>query len=136
VLFLTGHGEVRDGVRAIQAGAVDFLTKPVDAATLLDAVSRALARDASARAEQGELAALRARFARLTPRELEVCLLIPTGLTSKEIGVRLGAAEKTVKVHRGRVMRKLGVGSVAELTRLVDHLGDLGGPPVAGDPEA
>ncbi|KYG03040.1 LuxR family transcriptional regulator [Sorangium cellulosum] len=122
IVFLTGHGDVSSSVRAMKAGAVDFLTKPCDDTDLLAAVERAIARDAEARAARGEQQALRTRFEALTPREREVCLRVAQGLLNKQIAEELGAAEKTIKVHRGRVMEKLGVESVAELVRLVDRL--------------
>ncbi|WP_437940541.1 response regulator transcription factor [Sorangium sp. So ce341] len=122
VVFLTGHGDVSSSVRAMKAGAIDFLTKPCDDTDLLAAVERAIARDAGARAARGEQQALRTRFEALTPREREVCLRVAQGLLNKQIAEELGAAEKTIKVHRGRVMEKLGVESVAELVRLVDRL--------------
>ncbi|WP_437627223.1 response regulator transcription factor [Sorangium sp. So ce1151] len=122
IVFLTGHGDVPSSVRAMKAGAIDFLTKPCDDTDLLAAVARAIERDARARATLGEQQALRTRFEALTPREREVCLRVAQGLLNKQIADELGAAEKTIKVHRGRVMEKLGVESVAELVRLVDRL--------------
>ncbi|WP_437774737.1 response regulator transcription factor [Sorangium sp. So ce1097] len=122
IVFLTGHGDVPNSVRAMKAGAVDFLTKPCDDTDLLAAVERAIARDAQARAARGEQQTLQTRFEELTPREREVCLRVAQGLLNKQIAEELGAAEKTIKVHRGRVMEKLGVASVAELVRLVDRL--------------
>jgi FixJ family two-component response regulator len=123
IVFLTGHGDVSSSVRAMKAGAIDFLTKPCDDTDLLAAVERALARDAEARAARDEHRAIELRFATLTPREREVCLLVARGLLNKQIAAELGTAEKTVKVHRGRVMTKLGMASLAELVRLVDRLG-------------
>ena len=122
LIFLTGHGDVPSSVRAMKGGAIDFLSKPCDDTDLLAAVERALARDAEERAERAEKETVRARFASLTPREHEVCLLVARGLLNKQIAAELGAAEKTVKVHRGRVMEKLGAESVADLVRLVDRL--------------
>jgi len=122
LVFLTGHGDVPSSVRAMKAGAIDFLSKPCDDTDLLAAVERALARDADARAARAEKEAIRAHFAVLTPREREVCLLVAQGLLNKQIAAELGATEKTIKVHRGRVMAKLGASSVAELVRLVDRL--------------
>jgi len=122
LIFLTGHGDVPSSVRAMKAGAIDFLSKPCDDTDLLAAVERALARDAEARAARAEKEAIRARFDALTPREREVCLLVARGLLNKQIAAELGAAEKTIKVHRGRVMAKLGAESVADLVRLVDRL--------------
>ncbi|WP_438011137.1 response regulator [Sorangium sp. So ce321] len=122
IVFLTGHGDVPSSVRAMKAGAIDFLTKPCDDTDLLAAVARAIERDARGRTALGEQQALRTRFEALTPREREVCLRVAQGLMNKQIADELGAAEKTIKVHRGRVMEKLGVESVAELVRLVDRL--------------
>ncbi|MDI1450971.1 response regulator [Polyangium sp. 6x1] len=121
LVFLTGHGDVPSSVRAMKGGAIDFLSKPCDDTDLLAAVERALARDAEARVVRAEKDAARARFASLTPREREVCLLVARGLLNKQIAAELGTAEKTIKVHRGRVMEKLAVESVADLVRLVDR---------------
>jgi len=122
LVFLTGHGDVPSSVRAMKGGAIDFLTKPCDDTDLLAAVERALERDRQARAGRAEYEAIQARFASLTPREREVCMLVARGLLNKQIGAQLGAAEKTIKVHRARVMEKLGVESVVELVRLVDRV--------------
>ncbi|WP_282420483.1 response regulator [Polyangium sp. 15x6] len=124
LIFLTGHGDVPSSVRAMKGGALDFLSKPCDDTDLLAAVERALARDAEARAARAEKEAVRARFAALTPREHEVALLVAQGLLNKQIAAELGAAEKTIKVHRGRVMEKLGAESLADLVRLVDRIRD------------
>lgn len=117
VIFLTGRGTIPIGVQAMKDGAVDFLTKPVDAAALTAAVSVALARDAEARAEARARADEDRRFARLTTRERQVMRLVVAGRLNKQIAGELGIAEKTAKVHRGRMMRKMGVRSVAELVR-------------------
>jgi FixJ family two-component response regulator len=120
IVFLSGHAEFHAGVRAMKAGAVDFLAKPFTEEELLAAVASGLERDrrtVSARAAREDAAA---RLGRLTPRERQVCDLVATGLLNKQIAAELGTAEKTVKCHRGRVMEKLQVGSVAELVRLVD----------------
>jgi FixJ family two-component response regulator len=122
VVFLTGHGDVSSSVTAMKAGAMDFLVKPVNHGELLAAIQRAVKRDLAARSERDQACALRERFALLTPREREVCDLVVTGLRNKQIADRLGTAEKTVKIHRGQVMHKLGVRSVVELVRLVDRL--------------
>ena len=122
VIFITGHGDVPASVKAMKSGAVDFLLKPFDEQQLLEAISQALAKDAAARAARAETNALRARHAVLTPREREVCALVSQGLPNKQIAQQLGTSEKTIKVHRGRVIEKLRVGSVAELVRLVDRL--------------
>lgn len=124
VIFLTGQGSIPAAVEAMRAGAMDFLSKPVEAAVLLAAIQVALARDAETRAREGADAQLRARLASLTPREREVLAEVVTGRLNKQIADRLGAAEKTVKVHRGRVMRKMGVRSVAELVTIWNRLRD------------
>ncbi|SEK40909.1 two component transcriptional regulator, LuxR family [Stigmatella aurantiaca] len=123
VIFISGHGDVPASVRAMRAGAVDFLLKPFDEQQLLGAISQALLKDAADRAYRAETAALQARHAVLTPREREVCALVAQGLTNKEVAQRLGTTEKTIKVHRARVIQKLDVDSVAELVRFVDRLG-------------
>jgi len=118
VIFLTGHGSIPMGVGAMKQGAADFLTKPVDDELLLRTVHQTLARHESVLRERTELRAMRTRLETLTPRELEVMRYVLTGALNKQIATRLGIAEKTVKVHRGRVMEKLAVTSVAELVRL------------------
>ncbi len=129
LIFLTGHGDVTGAVQAMKAGAIDFLSKPCEDGDLLDAVNRALARDAKRRerdaaTQQSEVErdSARARFSGLSPREREVSRLVATGLLNKQIAAELGIAVKTVKIHRGRAMKKLEVGSVAELVRLIDRL--------------
>jgi FixJ family two-component response regulator len=123
IVFLTGHGDIPMSVQAIKAGAVDFLTKPVKRADLLRAVQAALDRAEAGRAIAQATAGLRARLARLTPREREVLEHVISGRLNKVIAARLGTTEQTIKVHRGRVMEKLGVGSVAELVRVAQLLG-------------
>ena len=120
IVFLSGHAEFQSGVRAMKAGAVDFLAKPFTEAELLAAVAKALEKDRGARAARALRQDALERLGRLTPRERQVCDLVATGLLNKQIASELGAAEKTIKCHRGRVMEKLEVGSVAELVRLVD----------------
>jgi FixJ family two-component response regulator len=122
VVFLTGHGDVASSVSAMKIGAVDFLEKPVERATLLDAIQRALARDAAQREASQQAEALRARFASLTPREREVFTHIVAGRLNKQIAATLGIAERTVKAERAQVMAKLEVGSAAELGRLAERL--------------
>lgn len=122
VIFLTGHGDLATGVRAMKAGAVDFLTKPVERDTLLDAVNRALAADAARRAARGADDGLRARFAELTPREREVFDLVVAGLLNKQIAASLGIGERTVKAQRAQVMAKLGAGNAAELGHIAAQL--------------
>lgn len=126
VIFLTGQGSIPAAVEAMRSGAVDFLTKPVDAAALLSAIGAALALDAETRAREGAEAQQRARLASLTPREREVLEEVVTGQLNKQIAERLGAAEKTIKIHRGRVMQKMGVRSVAELVTIWNRLKDSG----------
>jgi RNA polymerase sigma factor (sigma-70 family) len=123
IIFVTGHGTVPASVRAMKEGALDFLQKPVDERELLDGIHRALHRSREARIEQAEQAAIRRRLATLTPREREVLDLVATGLLNKQIGDRLGVAEKTIKVHRGRAMQKMAADSVADLVRLLNRLG-------------
>jgi len=122
IIFITGHATIPMSVRAMKRGAVEFLTKPFDAEELLAAVRQALGRDRVAQQRQAELAAPRARFDTLTPREREVLSLVVTGRLNKQIAADLGCSEQTVKVHRGRVMRKLAVGSVAELVRVAQRV--------------
>lgn len=122
VIFVTGHGDVPSSVRAMKAGAFDFLTKPFDESVLRAAIERALDWHAEVRASRASLDALRARFVTLTPREREVCEQVADGWLNKQVADRLGTSEKTVKVHRARVMEKLGVRSVAELVRIVDRM--------------
>lgn len=123
IVFLTGHGDVPMCAEAMKAGAVDFLTKPVDDEELLAAVARGLARSAEARQASADRAAARARLEALTPREFEVMQRVIAGLLNKQIADDLGAAEKTIKIHRGRVMEKMGVESVAELVRMAQVAG-------------
>lgn len=120
LVFITGHGNISMCAQAMKAGAVDFLPKPFRANELLECVERALARAAEQRRRSIEKAAARRLLDLLTPREFEVMQLVVTGMLNKQIASELGTAEKTVKVHRGRVMKKLGIASVAELVRLVE----------------
>ena len=122
VIFLTGHADVASSVRAMKAGAVDFLEKPVGRDTLLDALQRALTRDESQRTTRDEERRLRARFESLTPREREVFDLVVVGKLNKQIADKLGIGERTVKAQRSQVMLKLGVDSAAELGRLAEQL--------------
>jgi FixJ family two-component response regulator len=121
VTFITGVGDIPMSVRAMQAGAVDFLTKPLNDKDLLAAITRAAENDAKQRQRQRELALLNARLATLTPREREVLTYVVTGRLNKQIAFELGTVEKTIKVHRGRMMAKLGVRTVAELMRFVQQ---------------
>ncbi|MBY0239229.1 MAG: response regulator [Burkholderiaceae bacterium] len=122
VIFLTGHGDVTSSVRAMKAGAWDFLTKPVDAATLLAAVQGALDQNSKARAARAECDELRARIDSLTPREAEVMALLIEGKLNKQIADQLGIVEKTIKVHRARVLAKMKTRSSTALVRLVDRV--------------
>jgi FixJ family two-component response regulator len=123
VVFLTGHGDVTTGVRAMKRGAVDFLLKPVDDQLLLQTVRRALDRHAAQQASENMRREIQARAARLSPRELEVMKHVIRGALNKQIAAELGIAEKTVKAHRGAVMEKMAAGSVAELVRQCDTAG-------------
>jgi len=122
VVFLTGYADVPTSVRAMKAGAVDLLTKPVERDVLLDALRRALARDAAARSDRDGAGRLRAAIASLTPREREVFDLVAAGRLNKQIAGDLGIAERTVKLTRAHVMEKLGVESAAELGGLAERL--------------
>ena len=118
IIFITGHGDIPMSVRAMKRGAVDFLAKPFDGHDLLDAIAVALSKDKKARGRRAETAKIRKRAQTLTPREHEVMALVITGMLNKQIAAELGIKEGTVKVHRGRVMTKMGVWSVAELVGL------------------
>jgi FixJ family two-component response regulator len=123
IVFLTGHGDVPMCVSAMKAGAVDFLTKPVEDEQLLGAVERALHRSLEMRQTTAEHSAARARLDTLTPREFEVLKGVVAGLLNKQIAADLGAAEKTIKIHRGRVMEKMCVHSVPDLVRVAQIAG-------------
>ena len=123
VIFLTGKGDIPTSVRAMRAGAIDFLTKPVNDDGLLAAITRAEKADTATRSANAEMDSINARFAVLTPREREVMTHIIAGRLNKQIAGDLGTVEKTIKVHRGRVMEKMGVRSVAELVRLAEKAG-------------
>jgi len=127
VVFMTGHPEVAASVRAMKAGAVDFLEKPVERQTLFEALERALARDASQRQTRAQAAQLRALFATLSPREQEVLERVVAGKLNKQIADELGVSERTVKSQRAQLMDKLGAGSSAELGALVERLRNLPG---------
>lgn len=125
IVFLTGFGDIPMSVRAVKAGAVDFLIKPVGESELLSAVRSALVQSSADRNEREETARTAARFSRLTPREREVMEGVVAGKPNKIIAAELGTCEQTVKVHRGRVMEKMGVESLAELVRAADRIGAL-----------
>jgi len=131
IVFMTGHGEIPDTVRAIQRGAVDFLTKPVDGDVLLAAVARALVQDDASRAMRARRQDLHRRYERLTPREREVFLHLIAGQLNKQVAADLQITERTIKLHRANILEKLEVGSMAELARLA---ADLGIDPAGGEP--
>jgi len=123
IVFVTGHVDVPMSVRAMKRGAADLLTKPVDDRDLLAAIRRALAKDVEDLGEEARVTEIRRRVNLLSPRETEVFALVVTGMPNKRIAAALGISEKTIKVHRGRVMDKMQAGSVAELVRLADRVG-------------
>lgn len=122
IVFLTGHGDIAMSVRAIKAGAVDFLTKPVPGAVLLAAIAQALARDAEERATRRHAREVQAQYERLTPREREVFAHLIGGQLNKQVAFDLGTAERTIKAHRHRIMDKLGAESIVELARVAAEL--------------
>jgi len=122
IVFITGHGDIPMSVRAMKAGAIEFLTKPFRDQDLLDAVRIALERDRARREQEKEVADLQQRFNSLTPREQEVITMVVSGMLNKQIADQLGVAENTVKVHRSRVMEKMQAQSVAELVRMIEKL--------------
>jgi RNA polymerase sigma factor (sigma-70 family) len=131
IVFLSAHADVPIAAGAMKKGAVDFLTKPVDAENLLAAIQESLARDAENRAQRAEFASIRELIETLTPREHEVMTYVITGMLNKQIAGQLEISEETVKIHRARVMQKLGVVSVAELVRLCEKVGiEPARPPV------
>ena len=123
VIFITGHGDIPMSVQAMKAGAVEFLTKPFRDQDLLDAVRSGIQLDRQGRKERAELAELRDGLRQLTPREREVMSLVVAGLLNKQIAVRLGASEKTIKIHRSHVMQKMRADSLADLVRMSQKLG-------------
>ena len=122
IVFITGHGDIPTSVRAMKAGAVDFLTKPFREADLMRAIHAAIAQDRDARRKRAELAELRQRLSSLTPREREVLPLIVSGLLNKQAAAELGISEVTIQIHRGKIMTKMGAGSFAELVRMAGLL--------------
>ena len=122
VVFITGHGDVQMSVRAMKAGAVDFLTKPFSDQDLLDVVQAAIRRDSNYRLQRAAQAEVRARYNSLTSREPEVFLRVVQGLPNKQIGDELSITEPTIKLHRGRVMQKMEAESVADLVRMAEQL--------------
>ena len=123
IIFITGHGDVPTSVRAMKAGAVEFLMKPFNDQDLLDAIDQALERDRAASRHRVEMAEIRRRYASLTAREREVLDLVVSGLLNKQVGAELGISEATVKIHRGQVMEKMRAESLADLVRMSDRLG-------------
>jgi FixJ family two-component response regulator len=122
IIFISGHGSIPAAVRALKAGAIDFLTKPVRKQVLLEVVKQAVIRDAERRAHHETLSLLRSRYESLTPREHEVFGQVVTGKLNKQIAADIGASERTVKAHRAHVMEKMQVNSVAELVHIADKL--------------
>lgn len=122
IIFITGHGNVQMSVKAMKAGALDFIEKPFDDQTLIDAIHTAIARSKQDRAKQIERHELQTLVDSLTPREYEVFRLVVAGMLNKQIGAELGMSEKTVKVHRGRVMQKMQAASLADLVRMAERL--------------
>ena len=126
VVLVSGYGDVPSTVRAMRLGALDFLTKPIDEDTLLEAVRRANEKSTASWLKHAERANLNARLARLTPRERQVANLVVSGMLNRQVADAIGTSEKTVKVHRGRVMTKLEIRSVTQLVRLLDRVGEHG----------
>ncbi len=122
VIFMTGHGDIPMSVRAMKAGAVDFLTKPFRDQDLLDAVAAAIERDRQRRAAEHQYSGIESRYETLTPRERQIMALVTSGLMNKEIAGRLGLSEITVKIHRGHVMKKMMARSITDLVRIADAL--------------
>ena len=126
IIFITGYGDVPKSVQAMKAGALEFLTKPLNTDALLSAIRNALQRSRLALAQHAEMRELRDRYASLTPREQQVMALVVSGLLNKQVGGELGISEITVKAHRGQVMRKLKANSLAELVKIAAKLGPFG----------
>jgi len=123
IVFITGHGDIPSSVRAMKAGAIEFLAKPFEAAELLSAIDSAIALDRTARQRRSERAVLQKHHNRLTPREREVLTFVIAGFANKQTASDLGTSEITIGVHRGQIMRKMGARSLAELVRMADTLG-------------
>jgi FixJ family two-component response regulator len=126
IIFITGHGDIPSSVRAMKAGAIEFLPKPFGEQELLQAIAAAIALDRKARQERSELSELQRRYAMLTPRERQVLPFVVAGLANKQTAGELGTSEITIGVHRGQIMRKMAARSLAELVRMADKLGTHG----------
>lgn len=122
IIFITAHGDIAMTVRAMKAGALEFLTKPFRDQDLLDAIQLALEKDRVRRQQEAELAALRERFESLTPREREVVAMVVSGMPNKQIAAQIGTSENTVKVHRSRAMEKMQASSLADLVKMIERL--------------
>ena len=129
IIFMTGHGDIPMSVKAMKAGAVDFLTKPFRDQDMLDAVVAAIERDRRRREHEKAASGLKERFESLSPREREIMVLVSTGLMNKQVAAEVGLSEITVKIHRGKVMRKMGAKSLADLVRMTETLGIARGKP-------
>ena len=123
IVFITGHGDIPSSVRAIKAGAIEFLPKPFNEQELLQAINAAIAHDREARQKRSELAKLQKHYSLLTPREREVLPFVVAGFANKQTAADLGTSEITIGVHRGQIMRKMGARSLAELVRMADRIG-------------
>jgi FixJ family two-component response regulator len=132
IIFITAHGDIQMSVRAMKAGAVEFLTKPFRDQDLLDAVQQAVDRDRAARVQRGEAAKFQDRYATLSQREQEVLGLVVRGLLNKQIAGELRISEATVKLHRGKLMQKMGAGSLADLIRMAEEVGVSAAPSMHG----